>query len=179
MPPRAGPSPQHRRPHDVRRGQEAREADGDPVAIHADQLEVSPDGKLLYYCPCSGPTSRIETRYLDDPSLTDAQLAEHVQPFYDNATIGGTAIDDQGRVYFDDADHQQIVRVTPDGKATVLFQDKALLHWGDAMYIDADRNLWVPVAQMNRTPGMNQTLTTVEWPVTVYKMRIDAGPVLR
>src|SRR6266536_1712548 len=36
--------------------------DGKPVYIHADQLEVSPDGRWLYYQPCSGPLYRIETR---------------------------------------------------------------------------------------------------------------------
>jgi hypothetical protein len=34
--------------------------DGKPVYIHADQLEISPDGRWLYYH--SGPLYRIETR---------------------------------------------------------------------------------------------------------------------
>ena len=43
--------------------------DGKPVKIHADQLEVSPDGRFFFYQPASGPMSRIATRYLDDPKL--------------------------------------------------------------------------------------------------------------
>ena len=160
-------------------GKKLTKPNGEPVAIHADQLEVSPDGTILYYCPCSGPTSRIETKYMDDATLSDAELATHVRPFYDNPTIGGTCIDDQGRVYFDDADHQRVTRVTPDGRAETVVEDKSRLHWGDAMYIDDAHNLWIPAAQMERTPGMNHTLTTVEWPIKIYKLRIDAGPVRR
>ena len=52
--------------------------DGKPVKIHADQLEVSPDGKFFFYQPASGPLSRISTRYLDDPKLSTLELAKQV-----------------------------------------------------------------------------------------------------
>lgn len=51
---------------------------GELVNVHADQLEVSPDGKWFRYQPCSGRFSHVETKYLDEPSLSDADLASHV-----------------------------------------------------------------------------------------------------
>lgn len=44
-------------------------ADGQEVKIHADQLEVSPDGDYLYYQALTGPMYRIETRYLQAPTF--------------------------------------------------------------------------------------------------------------
>lgn len=37
--------------------------------VYADQMEVSPDAKWLYYQPPSGGMYRIKTRYLDDVSI--------------------------------------------------------------------------------------------------------------
>jgi len=51
-------------------GQVMHGPDGKPVYIHADQLEVSPDGRWLYYQPCSGPFYRIETRCGSTPPAT-------------------------------------------------------------------------------------------------------------
>ncbi|MEJ7666918.1 MAG: hypothetical protein WKG07_49150 [Hymenobacter sp.] len=41
--------------------------DGSDVALHADQMEVSPDGKYYYFQTAAGPMYRVETKYLDDP----------------------------------------------------------------------------------------------------------------
>lgn len=63
--------------------------DGKPLHIHADQLEMSPDGRWFYYQPSSGRMSRIETRYLDEPSLPGAEFARHVETFADTPSTGG------------------------------------------------------------------------------------------
>ncbi|MDF2852955.1 MAG: major royal jelly protein [Sphingobacterium multivorum] len=47
---------------------------GNKVRIHADQLELSPDGKWLYFQPASGPLWRIETKYLNDENLSEKEL---------------------------------------------------------------------------------------------------------
>ena len=49
--------------------------DGAPVYVHADQLEVSPDGAALFYQSCTGPLWRVPTRLLDDPGTMPATLA--------------------------------------------------------------------------------------------------------
>jgi hypothetical protein len=41
-----------------------------------DMLEVSADGGWLYYQPAAGPMSRIETRWIDDPQIGDAERAK-------------------------------------------------------------------------------------------------------
>lgn len=138
---------------------------GEHLKMHADQLEVSPDGKTLYFMPPTGPMWAIETKYLDDPNATD--LAAHVRLFYDAPTTGGTCIDEVGNIYLSDCNHQRLLRITPDGHATTLIQDARLV-WGDALWIDHNNDLWIPAAQLNRSAGLNGGVSKVEPPVVIY-----------
>ena len=142
---------------------------------HADQLEISPDGKFLYYLPCPGPMARLETRWLDDPALPAAELAGHVEDWLDAPTCGGTAIDAAGNIYYSDTNTERILKITPDKQVTTVVADPRL-QWSDAMWIDADGFLWLPVSQQNRTPGFNHGKLDVDYPVWIYKMQIGAKP---
>ena len=76
--------------------------EGNEVRIHADQLEISPDGKWLYFQPASGPLWRVETQYLNDENLTAKELSSKVSLFYKTPSTGGTAIDSKGNLYVSD-----------------------------------------------------------------------------
>jgi sugar lactone lactonase YvrE len=162
----------------VAEGRQLVDPQGKPVVVHADQLEISNDGRWLYYQPCSGPMSRIETRFLDDPSLSEATLAGHVERFADTPSTGGTAIDAEGTIYVSDTDRSRILKVSPAGRISTLVADPRLA-WVDAMWIDDDGKLWMPAAQLNRTPGLNHGKDAVDWPVTLYSIAIGAKPVRR
>ena len=151
---------------------------GKPVVINADQLEVSPDGKTLYYQPCSGPMYRIDTRYLDDPGTTDDERRQHVGFFADTPSTGGTAIDAAGTIYSSDTDHSRILRIAPDGQISTLVADPKL-DWVDAMWIDDAGNLLMPAAQLDRTPAMDHGVDAVKLPTVVYKLAVGAVPVRR
>lgn len=156
-------------------GQVLRRQDGSELRVHADQLEVSPDGRYLYFQPASGPLARIETRWLDDPSVPDDTLAERVETWLDTPTTGGTAIDAAGTIYLSDVEHRQILTIMPDRQVDTLLADPRLI-WGDAMWIDSSGNLWIPAAQLNRTPGLAGGAEAVDYPVWIYKLKIDASP---
>lgn len=148
---------------------------GKPVKIHADQVEVSPDGKFFYYQPASGPLSRIATRYLDDPALPNAQLAKHITTFAKTSSTGGTAIDAEGTIYASDVDRHRVLAIDPAGTIRVLIEDPRLL-WVDAMWIDAAGFLYMPAAQLDRMAPFNGGVSKVQWPVSVYRTRIGSGP---
>jgi sugar lactone lactonase YvrE len=152
-------------------GKPLRTETGSPVTIHADQLEVSPDGAWLYYQPCCGGLSRIATRYLDDPDLSQADLASHVEHFANTPSTGGTAIDERGTIYLSDTDAKRIITISPEGAVSTLFADPRLI-WVDAMWIDDAGYLLLPAAQLNRTPGLNGGTDTVEQPITLYRYYI-------
>jgi sugar lactone lactonase YvrE len=152
--------------------------DGKPVVFNADQLEVSPDGQWFYYQPATGPFYRIATRDLDDPSLDDAALHARVQLWARTGATGGTAMDGNGVMYASDADHDAILRITPDGRISTLVQDPRLA-WVDAMWIDDAGRLIAPAAQLDRTPGLNGGRDAVQLPVVIYALGIGAKPLRR
>jgi sugar lactone lactonase YvrE len=150
--------------------------DGSDVKLHADQMEVSPDGQYYYFQTAAGPMYRVETKYLDDPKISSADLAKQVKYFFNSPTCGGTTIDAAGNLYVADANEKRILKVTPDAKSSVLVQDPRLI-WADALWIDHSGNLWIPVPQMNRTAGFQKGVETVAFPVQLFKMPIGAQPL--
>jgi sugar lactone lactonase YvrE len=157
-------------------GQVLRDERGTELRINADQLEVSPDGRYLYYQPASGPLSRIETRWLDDPEVPAETLAEQVESgWVGTPTTGGTAIDENGVIYLSDTNRRRILTIAPDRQVRPLIADPRLI-WPDAMWIDDQGFLWIPAAQLNRTPGLNGGKMQVSYPVQIYKMHLGVGP---
>lgn len=150
------------------------QGEGSTLSVGLDQMEVSPDGVYLYYQPCNGGLYRIKTAYVD-ASLTNATLAaslgDHAEPFAFTPSTGGTAIDGDGNIYISDTTLLAIWKVTPEGRATILVQDEALL-WTDLMWVTADKKLWLPASQMR--PGANGLMA--DGPNYIFTYPIDAGP---
>ncbi|KAI9148966.1 hypothetical protein HJFPF1_11010 [Paramyrothecium foliicola] len=147
---------------------------GPTLSVGLDQIEVSPDGVFLYYQACQGGLYRIETNYLN-AALTNATLAASLgdltEPFAFTPSTGGSTIDADGNIYISDTNSLAIVKVTPEGVNTVLVQDDALV-WTDLMWVDSDKNLWLPASQMR--PGRDGLMA--DGPHNLYTIKIDAGP---
>ncbi|KAI5371111.1 putative major royal jelly protein/protein yellow [Septoria linicola] len=120
------------------------------LSVGLDQMEVSSDGKYLYYQPCNGGLYRIETS-LVDASLHNntlaASLGTYATPFAPTPSTGGSTIDANGNIYISDTNLLAIWKITPEGRATILVQDDAL-RWTDLMWITPDKKLWLPASQM-------------------------------
>ena len=152
--------------------------DGKEKRVGLDQLEVSPDGKWLYYQAIPGPLARIATRYLDDERLPASEVAKHAQKFLETWSTGGTAIDSNGNLYASDINTRSVKRITPDGQVSTVISDPRLI-WIDAMWI-TDGALWLPSAQINRTPATTGGQpSTVEYPVKLYKLELPIKPSTR
>ncbi|WP_233582019.1 MULTISPECIES: major royal jelly family protein [unclassified Asaia] len=150
-------------------GQVLRKGDGTPMLINADPLEVSPDGRFLYFGPLAGPWSRIPTAALDDPNLSDKELAATVEPWADIPPIGGSAMDSKGRLYFTALRDDTLYRRDPDGKITMLARDHRL-HWADAPFLNKDNTLWLPVAQLDRLSRFNGGKSHIRQPFALYSV---------
>lgn len=149
--------------------------DGREKRVGLDQLEVSPDGKWLYYQAIPGPLARIETRYLNDSALTAAEVAKHAEKVRDTWSTGGTAIDADGNIYASDINTRSIKRIAPDGEVTTVVQDPRLV-WIDAMWVSKGA-LWMPSGQINRTPATTGGKpSTVEYPVKLYRLPLPIAP---
>lgn len=147
---------------------------GGTLSVGLDQIEVSPDGMYLYYQACQGGLYRLETRYID-AALTNATMAESLgdltEPFAFTPNTGGTAIDGDGNIYASDVNQLLIWKITPEGETSVLVQDDALL-WTDLMWVDSNKNLWLPASQMR--PGGDGLMA--DGPNNIYVYPISAGP---
>jgi sugar lactone lactonase YvrE len=150
---------------------------GKPLFFHADQLELSPDGRLLYFQPTSGPMSVVETRLLRDPAASGT-LPNAVRPFAPTPTTGGTAIDTTGAIYFSDTNECIIRRITPAGRIETVLADPRLV-WVDAMWIDEDGRLLMPASQFNRTPPLNGGRDAATPPFTIFAADFNLKPVRR
>lgn len=149
---------------------------GNEVRIHADQLELSPDGKWLYFQPASGPLWRVETQYLNDENISEKDLASKVELFYKTPSTGGTAIDADGNIFVSDVNKSEIIKISPEGKESLVIKDKRLL-WADALWIDDHECLWIPTGQLNRLAAFQNGKSKVKFPVVIYKLKINAKPL--
>ncbi len=157
----------------VHRG--VRDSAGNTLTVHADQLEVSPDGRYLYFQPLSGKMSRLGTHWLDDPGVSARTLASHVQPWFDSPSTGGTAIDAAGNIYLTDSNNQRILMISPGRRVSVLVSDPRLL-WPDTMWLDRRGHLFIPATQLHLTPNFNDGRNEVQYPVAMLKIDIAARP---
>ncbi|MBK0003775.1 L-dopachrome tautomerase-related protein [Erwinia sp. S38] len=113
---------------------------------NSDLLEITADGKWLYWAAPTGPLYRIETRWLKDRSLTDSQLEQHVEQVYANNFAGGCCMDSRGNVYFSETVTGNITLLSPEGKTAVIASNPSLIR-PDGTFISADRKLYIPVKQ--------------------------------
>jgi Major royal jelly protein len=155
-------------------GAELRDLTGEPVFIHNDQLEVSPDGRWLYFQPCCGPMYRVQTRLVDDPDVSADQLEDAVAYFASTGSTGGTAIAADGTIYVSNTDAHRISALDPTGRLSTLVEDSRL-SWVDAMWI-ADGKLWMPAAKLHLTSTFQGGEDRVRSPIQVLGLEIDARP---
>ena len=155
----------------VASGNVLRTVDGKDVKIHADQMEVSPDGKYLYYQALTGPMYRVETQYLQDPHISKTALGGKVSHWANTPSTGGTAIDSSGTIYLSDVEKRRILSMDPVGQIKVILEDTRL-DWPDAMWIDGDGYLWMPVAQLDKIAPFQGGKSQVVYPIRIYKMRV-------
>lgn len=133
---------------------------------NSDLIEITADGKWLYWASPTGPLYRVETRYLHDPGVSDAILLRHVEHVFDNTFAGGCAMDSLGNIYFAETATQRITILSPSGATAVLTSDPRLVR-PDGLFISCDRQLYIPVKQ-----AVTLTEQTADLPFAVYTIAL-------
>ncbi|MBB2204568.1 hypothetical protein HLH27_05970 [Gluconacetobacter takamatsuzukensis] len=156
-------------------GQVVQDATGHTAIVHANEIEISPDSQWLYYQPFCGPLYRIGTDLLTDTTITSFELDDSATLWYKTPPLGGMTVARDGTLYFDDISTGSIFRFT----AGRIYQRIVLdprLRWPATPAITPSGQLYIPTAQLDRTPRFNHGQMAVQWPLTIYRIDTAALP---
>jgi sugar lactone lactonase YvrE len=148
-------------------------------SMGSDGIAIGADGARLYYCPLgSRRLHSVAVSALIDRSLAEDVVAATVA---DEGDKGGAAdgleSDAAGYVYATNYEHNAILRRSPDGIWETVAHDPRLL-WPDTLSIATDGYLYVTANQLHRQARYQQGRDLRRKPYTLFRIRIDAQPVL-
>ncbi|RIV37072.1 L-dopachrome tautomerase-related protein [Micromonospora radicis] len=150
-----------------------------PVTVGSDGIAISADGARLYYCAlASRQWYSVATDALVDLSVGDDEVAATVVHEGDKGSgSDGLESDDAGRIYLTAYEQNAVLRRHPDGGYETVAHDPRLL-WPDTMSVAVDGYLYVTANQLHRQAGYHGGKDLRRKPYALFRIRIDAGPVL-
>jgi sugar lactone lactonase YvrE len=145
----------------------------------SDGIAIDADGERLFFSPLgSRRLYSVAVAALVDRSRDDAAVGATV---VDEGDRGGAAdgleSDATGNIYATDYEHNAIHRRNPDGLWETVAHDPRLL-WPDTLSVAMDGYLYVTANQLHRGPTRNNGRDLRIKPYTLFRVRIDAQPVL-
>jgi hypothetical protein len=153
-------------------GREMRRASGEVPQLHVDLLELSEDGKWLYFMPLFGPVlRRIETRLLQDESMPEEALDSRVEDVVRVPPLAGITAGRDGTLYFCSFTESAILRMGKDRRIETLVADPRI-SFPNEPAIGPDGFLYFPASQANRLPAFNDGVSRVVLPFEVFKVRL-------
>jgi hypothetical protein len=151
-------------------GEVLKNSDNKPAMMNVSQLELSSDGKFLFYQPLPGPMFRIPTGLLDDPKASPQAVAGGAEFWYDAPALGGIALGPDGTLILNDVENDSVLSLTPERVLTTVIQDPRL-HWAGEPFLK-DGALTLPVAQLDRTAPFHHGKSQVRFPVELFTLRL-------
>ncbi len=150
-----------------------------PIKMGSDGIAISADGARLYYCPLiSRWLYSVATAALADRSLTDKAVALTVLEEGDKGgAADGLESDAWGNIYSTNYEHNAVLRRTPSGNWETVVHDPRLL-WPDTLAVAKDGYLYVTANQLHRSARFHYGRDLRRKPYTLFRVRIDAPPVL-
>lgn len=149
-----------------------------PFNVASDGIAISADGATLYYCPLSSRhLYSVPTALLLDRSAADAAVAEAVVDLGEKGASDGLEADDKGRIYAGDYERNSVRQRQTDGEWKTIAHDPRIL-WPDTMSVASDGYLYFTANQLHRQAQFHEGRDLREKPYTLFRVRIDAGPVL-
>jgi sugar lactone lactonase YvrE len=149
-----------------------------PVLFASDGIAISADGETLYYCPLSSRhLYSVPAALLRDQSISESTIEEQVVDLGEKGASDGLEADDKGRIYAGDFEHNSIRQRQVNGEWKTIAHDPRIL-WPDTLSIATNGYLYFNVNQLERQAEFNEGTDLREKPYTLFRIKIDAGPVL-
>lgn len=149
-------------------------ADPTPLAVGADGIAMTPDGKTLYFCPlASRKLYSIPVDVLADPNLPADATTGALTAYGDRGFASdGLECDAQGRLYLTNYEDNAILRRTAKGDYETLVYDPRLL-WPDTLSAGADGYLYIMANQLHRQKPFNAGQDRRVKPYVLFRVKID------
>jgi sugar lactone lactonase YvrE len=146
--------------------------------VASDGIALSDDGATLYYCPLSSRhLFSVPTALLRDRSASDDSVAKAVVDLGEKGASDGLEADDKGRIYAGDYERDSIRQRQTDGEWKTIAHDPRIL-WPDTLSVATDGNLYFTANQLHRQAQFHEGKDLRQKPYTLFRIKIDAGPVL-
>ncbi|MBB6144495.1 sugar lactone lactonase YvrE [Silvibacterium bohemicum] len=149
-----------------------------PLSIASDGIALSSDGRTLYYCPLSSRhLYSVPTELLLDTADNSKTISEAVVDLGEKGASDGLESDDKGRVYAGDYEHNSIRQMQTNGEWKTIVHNPRVL-WPDTLSVASDGYLYFTANQFPRQPQFHEGQDLREKPYILFRVKIDAGPVL-
>lgn len=149
------------------------------MTFGSDGIAIGHDGKHLYYCPLSSRRLyRVATDALLDEKADLDLAAKAVDYLGDRGFASdGLESDDKGRLYFTNYEDNAILRRGTDGGYETLVYDSRAL-WPDTLAMATDGYLYFTANQLHRQKQFHEGKDLRRKPYSLFRVKVDAGPVL-
>ncbi|HEU4649155.1 MAG TPA: L-dopachrome tautomerase-related protein [Gemmatimonadales bacterium] len=148
------------------------------IKMGSDGIAISANGSRLYFCPLASRwLYSVATDALADRTLPADAVADTVVDETNKGGGGdGMESDAAGHVYTTDYEHNAVLRWRAGGSWEPVVHDARLL-WPDTLSLATDGYLYVTANQLHRQPSFNQGRDLRRKPYSLFRARVDAGPV--
>jgi sugar lactone lactonase YvrE len=147
-----------------------------PFRLASDGIAISPDGKVLFFCPLSSRhLFSISTEALRDRNIPDKDLLYHVEYWGEKGASDGMITDAKGTIYAGDYENNSIRKILPNGTMETIAHDPRIL-WADTFSIGLDQYLYVIVNQLHRQARFHFGKDLRQKPYSLLRIKIDELP---
>ncbi len=148
------------------------------VALKSDGIAISADGARLFYCPlASRHLYSVPTSVLLDESKSADEVGKAVVDHGEKGSgSDGLEQDNKGRIYATMYEQNAIERRLPSGMYQTIVHDPRVL-WPDTMSISGNY-LYFTANQLHRQKDYHNGRDLRVKPYSLFRVKIDAGPVL-
>lgn len=147
-----------------------------PALTSADGIAISPDGKVLYYCPLSSrKLYAISTEILRNTSIPECSLYKYVKYMGEKGASDGMITDIKGAIYAGDYEHNSISKILPNGSIKTIEHSPYML-WPDTLSIGPDGYLYFIVNQLHRQAKYHYGQDLRVKPYSLFRININELP---
>jgi sugar lactone lactonase YvrE len=148
-----------------------------PFVAGVDGIEVSPDGKTVYYSPlASRSLYGVSADALSDPTIPDGRVAATVKDLGEKGASDGMVASSDGSLFVTDYENDAVLRRDRDGILETVATDPRLV-WPDSMAIGPDGWLYVVASQLGRQAALQGGKDRREKPYALFRVKTGAVPV--